>query len=302
MFTSSPGPKVYQTTNIKRQPTFAPIRTSEEPTERPSTAPIEWPSDMTRKMLPPRRELPWPKPSSSPAKSKMLPPLPKPNYASEAAKPENPVQEGDSSRASSGKKISTGVTRLTTPRGPTRFEPPASRMYNFQLSDDTMTIDSETPRYNEVPSSTLCPEINQKVIADSDPYCGSSVSLINFTGSSPIKEMPLSPERSSYSSPIQFSSSSPSERRSERLAQKHHHQNAEVQDVEMTTADSPRPASPQQNAQDALRRYADQPDEIRSEALQQFILANLENDDFLKLCVDVEACWQRQLLNRRMPH
>jgi hypothetical protein len=66
MFHSSPEPKEFETRAIQRQPTFAPIRTSVEP-ERPSTAPIEWPSDMTRKMLPPRRELPFPKPSSSPA-------------------------------------------------------------------------------------------------------------------------------------------------------------------------------------------------------------------------------------------
>lgn len=251
---------------------------------------------MTRKMLPPRRELPWPKPSSSPAKTKMLPPLPKPNYASEAAKPEHPVQEGDPSRASPGKKIHAGITRLTTPYGPTRFEPPASRMYNFQLSDDSMTVDNETP----VSPSTLGRSINQDVIPDSDQVYRSSASPVNFTGSSLVKETSSSPERSSYSSLNQMSSSSPSERRSERLAQKHSQQNPEVQDVEMTTADSPQPASPQQDAEEALKQYANQPDEIRSEALQQFLLANLENDDFVKLCVDVEACWQRQLLDKRI--
>lgn len=296
MFTSSPGPKVYQTTNIKRQPTFAPIRTSVEPTERPSTARIEWPSDMTRKMLPPRRELPWPKPSSSPAKTKMLPPLPKPSYASEATKPDQPTQEGTSSRASPEKKINAGITRLTTPHGPTRFEPPASRMYNFQLSDDSMTVDSETPRYGNASPSTLSPEIKQDTIASSDQLYRSSASPAHFTGSSPIKETPLSPEHSFYSNLDQMSSSSPSERRSERLAQKHSQQNPEVQDVEMTTADSP-----QQSAQDALKQYAEQSDETRKKAIEQFILASIEDDDFLKLCVDVEACWQRQLLDRRMP-
>jgi hypothetical protein len=109
--------------------------------------------------------------------------------------------------------------------------------------------------------------------------------------------MPSSPEHSLYSSLDQMTSSSPSERRSERLAQKHNHQESEMQDIEMTTADSP-----QQSAHDALRQYADQSDEVRSEAIKQFILASLEDDAFIKLCVDVESCWQRQVLDRRIRH
>jgi hypothetical protein len=295
MLTSSPGPKTFETRGIQRQPTFAPIRTSVEPTERPSTAPIEWPLDMTRKMLPPRRELPFPKPSSSPAKTKMLPPLPKPSYASEAAKPNESMQEGSPSRASPEKKIHPGITRLSTPRGPTRFEPPASHMYNFQLSDGAMTLDNETPRYNGNSSSTFLPDTDHDVIASSDHLYRSSARPVHFPDSSPNNKMPSSPERSSYSSLDHMTSSSPSERRSERLAQKHNHQSPELQDVEMTTADSP-----QQSAQDALRQYAEQSDEIRSEAIKQFILASLEDDAFVKLCVDVEACWQRQVLDRRV--
>jgi hypothetical protein len=294
MLTSSPGPKTFETRGIQRQPTFAPIRTSVEPTERPSTAPIEWPLDMTR-MLPPRRELPFPKPSSSPAKTKMLPPLPKPSYASEAAKPNESMQEGSPSRASPEKKIHPGITRLSTPRGPTRFEPPASHMYNFQLSDGAMTLDNETPRYNGNSSSTFLPDTDHDVIASSDHLYRSSARPVHFPDSSPNNKMPSSPERSSYSSLDHMTSSSPSERRSERLAQKHNHQSPELQDVEMTTADSP-----QQSAQDALRQYAEQSDEIRSEAIKQFILASLEDDAFVKLCVDVEACWQRQVLDRRV--
>ncbi|CAD0115363.1 unnamed protein product [Aureobasidium uvarum] len=57
---------------------------------------------------------------------------------------------------------------------------------------------------------------------------------------------------------------------------------------------------PQQEAQDALRQYAEQSNETRAKAIEQFILANLEDDAFLKLCVDVEACWQRQVLDRRL--
>jgi hypothetical protein len=297
MFTSSPGPKAFETRGIQRQPTFAPIRTSEEPAERPSTAPIDWPSDMTRKMLPPRRELPFPKPSSSPAKSKMLPPLPKPSYASEAAKPEKTVQESSQISALPEKTIQAGITRLTTPRGPTRFEPPASRLYNFQPSDDATTLDNESPRYSDLSSSTMSPAIHQEVAASSDQLYRSSASPVHFasSSSSPNNKLPSIPERSFYSSLDQIQSSSPSERRSERLAHKQIHQEPEMQDVEMATA-----GSPQQSAQDALRQYADQSDETRSEAITQFILASLEDDAFLKLCVDVEACWQRQVLDRRI--
>jgi hypothetical protein len=294
MFHSSPEPKEFETRAIQRQPTFAPIRTSVEP-ERPSTAPIEWPSDMTRKMLPPRRELPFPKPSSSPAKTKMLPPLPKPRYASEAAKPDSSIVEASQDRAAPEKRVKAGITRLTTPHGPTRFEPPVSRMYNFQSSDDAMTLDNESPKYSDTSGATFSPENNRDITASSDQLYRSSASPVHFAGSSPNHQIPSSPERSFYSRPHQMSSSSPSERRSERLAQKHNHQEPEPQDIEMTTADSP-----QQSAQDALKQYADQPDEVRSEAIKQFILASLEDDAFVKLCVDVEACWQRQVLDRRI--
>ncbi|KAG9948130.1 hypothetical protein KCU85_g5286, partial [Aureobasidium melanogenum] len=289
-FTSSQEPREYDTRSIQRQPTFAPIRTSGGPVERPSTAPIEWPSDMTRKILPPRRELPFPKPSSSPAKTKTLPPLPKPSYVSEAAEPDRSVPEENSSRASPENKTQHGITRLTTPRGPTRFEPPASRMYKFNPKDDPMVADS--PGMSE--TSTLAHMSNQDVIADSDQRCGSSVSPVYFTGSSPEDKLPSSPERSFFSSRNQMTSSSPSERRSQRLAQKHIQQDAEMQDMEMTTS------STLQSAQDALRQYAEQPKETRAEAIKQFILASLHDDDFLKLCVDVEACWQRQVLDRRV--
>jgi hypothetical protein len=225
----------------------------------------------------------------------MLPPLPKPRYASEAAKPDSSMAETSQSRISLEKKTQAGITRLTTPRGPTRFEPPASRLYNFQPSDDTMALDDESPKYSDGSAVTFGHETNRDMTASSDQIYRSSASPIHFAGSSPNNQMSSSPERSFRSSLDQMSSSSPSERRSERLAQKHNHHESEMQDVEMTTADSP-----QQSAQDALRQYADQPDEIRSEAIKQFILASLEDDAFVKLCVDVEACWQRQVLDRRI--
>ncbi|KAH0370478.1 hypothetical protein KCU65_g2532, partial [Aureobasidium melanogenum] len=299
MFTSSPGPKTYQTMNIERQPTFAPIRTSVEPAERPSTAPMEWPSDMTRKMLPPRRELPFPKPSSSPAKTKTLPPLPKPSYASEAAKPDKSVEKENQSRASPENKIQHEITRLATPRGPTRFEPPASRMYNFNPQDDPMVVDS--PGYSETSTlasghtSTLAHMSNQDIIADSDQRYRSSASPVHFASSSPGDKLPSSSDQSFFSGREQMTSSSPSERRSQRLAQKHVQQDAGMQDMEMTTT-----SLAQQSAQDALRQYAEQPKETRAEVIKQFILASIHDDDFLKLCVDVEACWQRQVLDRRV--
>ncbi|KAG9586456.1 hypothetical protein KCU77_g10162, partial [Aureobasidium melanogenum] len=291
VFTSPLGPKEYETRNVQRQPTFAPIRTSEEPAERPSTAPIEWPSDMTRKMLPPRRELPFPKPSSSPAKTKTLPPLPKPRYASEAIKPDKSVEEESQSRASLENKIQPGITRLATPRGPTRFEPPASRMYNFNQKDDRMVVDNDSPGFSD--TSTLALKTDLDVIPDSDQRYGSSASPFHFASSSPGGKLPTSPERSFSLSPEQMTSSSPSERRSQRLAQKHVQQDAEMQDMEMTTI------SAQQSARDVLREYAEQPKETRAEAIEQFILASLEDDAFLKLCTDVDACWQRQVLDRR---
>ncbi|KAK6003046.1 hypothetical protein QM012_000891 [Aureobasidium pullulans] len=292
MFTSSPGPKEFETRNIQRQPTFAPVRTSEEPTERPSTAPIEWPSDTTRKMLPPRRELPFPKPSTSPTKTRTLPPLPKPSYASDAVKPDKVAEEKNQSQASSERKIHPGITRLATPRGPTRFEPPASRMYDFSSKDDPMVIDNDSPGFSD--TSTLAYKTNEDVVIDSDQCYRSSASPVHFVSSSPGDQLLPSPDRSFSSSPEQLTSSSPSERRSQRLTQQHVQQNIEMQDVEMTSNLA------QQNAQISLRQYAEQPNGTRSEAIKQFILANIQDDAFLKLCVDVENCWQRQVLNRRV--
>lgn len=151
---------------------------------------------------------------------------------------------------------------------------------------------ADSPGMSE--TSTLAHMSNQDVIADSDQRCGSSVSPVYFTGSSPEDKLPSSPERSFFSSRDRVTSSSPSERRSQRLAQKHIQQDTEMQDMGMTTS------STQQSAQDALRQYAEQPKETRAEAIKQFILASLHDDDFLKLCVDVEACWQRQVLDRRV--
>lgn len=284
VFTSSPGPKEYETRNIQRQPTFAPIRTSEEPAERPSTAPIQWPSDMTRKMLPPRRELPFPKPSSSPAKTKILPPLPKPRYASEAAKPDASAEGENQSLTSLQSQIQPGIKRLATPRGPTRFEPPASRMYNFNPKDDPMVIDNDSPGFSE--TSTLAYKANDGVIVDSDQRYRSSASPVHFASSSSEDKL--------FSNPEQMAFSSPSERRIQRLTQKHVQQDVEMQDMEMTTSLA------QQSAQDVLKQYAEQPKETRAEAIKQFILASLEDDAFLKLCIDVEACWQRQVLDKRV--
>ncbi|KAI5241876.1 hypothetical protein E4T43_05196 [Aureobasidium subglaciale] len=312
MFTSSPGPKEYETRNIQRQPTFSPIRTGAESEHRPSTAPIEWPSDMTRKW-PPRRELPFPKPSSSPARTKMLPPLPKPSYASEAAKSELTVKEENISRSSPEKPplAHPGITRLATPRGPTRFEPPASRMYNFRQQNDDLAIDSDTTMHDDsrfapphdntavdshASSSSLAHQSNMDVDSISNQRHHSSVSPGHPIGYGVIDKLSSSPERSPYSGLEYTPVSSPSERHSQRLAQMHSREHADMQDVEMTTIES----AAQRDAQAELRRYAELPEEKRMETINQFILASIENDDFLKLCVDVEACWQRKVLDKRI--
>ncbi|KAI5199621.1 hypothetical protein E4T39_06136 [Aureobasidium subglaciale] len=313
MFTSSPGPKEYETRNIQRQPTFTPIRTSAESEFRPSTAPIEWPSDMTRKQWPPRREFPFPKPSSSPAKTEMLPPLPKPSYASEAGKPDRMVKEESVSRSSPEKLplAHSGTTRLATPRGPTRFEPPASRMYNFRQKDDDMAVNSDTTVHDDfrfgspfnktaddsrASSSTLVHQLNADVVSVSDQRYRSNASPVQSIGSGAIDKLSSSPERSPHSSIGCMPDSSPSERRSQALAQKHVHEEADMQGIEMTTTGS----ASQRDAQAELRCFAGLPKEERMEAINQFILASIDNDDFLMLCVDVEACWQRKVLDRRV--
>lgn len=43
----------------------------------------------------------------------------------------------------------------------------------------------------------------------------------------------------------------------------------------------------------SLRQYAEQSLEDRQAALDEFMVQNLENSDFVKLCKDVENCWKR---------
>lgn len=69
--------------------------------------------------------------------------------------------------------------------------------------------------------------------------------------------------------------------------------NTEVQDVEMTAP------SPEENAQENLRRYAQQSDEVRKAALDKFYVDNLFNEDFIRLVEDMDSCWQRFVLDRR---
>ncbi|GAM84311.1 hypothetical protein ANO11243_023050 [Dothideomycetidae sp. 11243] len=58
-------------------------------------------------------------------------------------------------------------------------------------------------------------------------------------------------------------------------------------------ATAPRPDDAQR-----LERYAAQGDEQCAAALDHFIVSNLQNDDFLKLCEDTEGCWRRTGLAR----
>ena len=44
---------------------------------------------------------------------------------------------------------------------------------------------------------------------------------------------------------------------------------------------------------DSLARYANQSSQDRQAALDEFMVRNLENPDFTKLCRDVENCWRR---------
>lgn len=45
-----------------------------------------------------------------------------------------------------------------------------------------------------------------------------------------------------------------------------------------------------------LKQYAAQNDHDRVAALDAFVVDNLENEDFIKLCEDVEGCWRRVAL------
>lgn len=49
----------------------------------------------------------------------------------------------------------------------------------------------------------------------------------------------------------------------------------------------------QSSGSSSLRRYVEQSLEDRQAALDEFMVQNLENPDFVRLCKDVENCWKR---------
>jgi hypothetical protein len=56
---------------------------------------------------------------------------------------------------------------------------------------------------------------------------------------------------------------------------------------------------PRSNEDDNLSAYVQQPDEERRVALNEFLFNHLENNDFLTLVEDMEACWARATLGMR---
>lgn len=277
MFTSSPGTheSFAQPHEAKRQPTFAPIRTSEE---RPSTAPIKWPSEMVTDFLPPRRELPFPKPISNSAKSKILPPLPRPSYASEKIEPTTSAgSKGNHVFVTNEEHLSgrKPFPRLATPRGPTRFEPPTSR--TCDLSSETDTLSDRPPTSHSV---YINANATGERTSEASYYPSSDLPLPGSTSGSPQRtSSPFVQDVQTTALPGSISGSP--QRTSSPF----------VQHVQMAAL--PDPAGAEQ-----LKRYAEQNDETRMDALNRFIIDHIDDDNFMKLCQDVEACWRRTAMGR----
>lgn len=288
---------------------------------RPYTAPETSTPITLQDLLPPRRELPFGKPSvyngakethPKPASSRPLnsagtsgssrpsssagelPPLPSPNYT-DVWSSSGKRKRVDESSNGTGKTLvaepnkrasqilsdpASKVPRLSTPAGPTKLAP--SHQYD-ELYD--VTSQSASPQDDES-SITLHDdrlEPNQSTDA-AFPYRSDTL-----LSSSPYRASP------GLSSP-RFSSPSPP-----RIPISEHRSSTALSERDVNrTPQSHQPSLPTSNPEaDELTRYSALPPQERDDWLSNFICSQLEDENFLQLCVDVEGCWRRKFLDQR---
>lgn len=288
---------------------------------RPYTAPEVSTPITLQDLLPPRRELPFGKPSAyngakethpKPASSRPLssagpldssrrsssagelPPLPSPNYTnawpltgkrkrvdeSSNDTGKTPVAEPNRRASQILSDPASKVPRLSTPAGPTRFAPSHQHdeLYDVIPRDASPQGDESSITFHgDRPGSSQSTDV-------ASPY--QSDTLLS---SSPYRASP------GLSSP-RFSSPSPS-----RIPMGEHRSSTALSERDINRApQSQQPSLPTSNPEaDELARYSTLPPQERDDWLSNFICCQLEDENFLQLCVDVEGCWRRKFLDQR---
>ena len=259
--------------------------------ERYFTSLHQVPAHDAETVLPPRRQLPFePRPSTTGSRSvssaRDLPPLPRPT-PKEAVAPNEPTRVDDA-RASTAHEASSEPlrrdsrfyrTRISSPSGALRLDPPSD-------TSDFLTFGRDTNR-SDVPRSSGLPSHNISLnLATSD-----------------TSRHPTSPDAPSHNSQGSRGTRIPLQSLGTNLTNVASRPNSsrdadhEIVDRHGVFISNPQTA-PRQTDREQLANYANLPSAERMTLLQDFICEKLEDDNFLKLCTDVEACWQRIAFDR----
>lgn len=258
-------------------------------TARPSTPATMFFTETLEHEIPPRRELPFPRPdsrrsasdksSSRPATSALtLPPLPKPTPAKAGSK-------------SSSKSNSASPTKDSSPPRPATTSP---------LKRSFVAYQDEPPRPDQALNTA-----GQNMPADGFPTKKPSSPFRTESQTTSTNKPSRMDELLARKKPLAGRSTNMSVPRLNSLADAPH----EIESPPSTAKSPEKRTSPGHefvsNAYAAIRsptrhpeeasleEYAAQSREDREATIDEFMVANLENPGFTKLCEDVENCWRR---------
>ena len=261
-------------------------------TARPSTSATTAFPDTLEHEIPPRRELPFGRPESRQSGSASrpdtpslsLPPLPKPKIARDGnGLPiyTSPVKDKSPARPATASPLKRSFIAVDQ-NEPPRPETAAAVAYQSPSHDQSQKRAQplETSAFTNIPTRKLSP-MNELLYGREPLAERSTNSKIPRLGS--LADAPH--EVVSPPSTTTFSPSKPPYRNDvESQAQTSSTINAYKACVQ----------SPSRRRQDvSLEEYAAQSSEDREAALDEFMVANLENPAFTTLCEDVEKCWRR---------
>ncbi|GAB7349329.1 hypothetical protein MBLNU459_g8465t2 [Dothideomycetes sp. NU459] len=279
---------------------------------RPLTAPAASSSEMLQSLLPPRRELPFSRPSDRPkeTRSKLgtarpstssseLSTLPTPTFAEVSSsntkrkhadehvnRPETSDTFIQDTRVLQNQgEQSSKLFRLKTPAGPTWLPPPRSDGLSYA-----------TPR-NIRQQNDLAPLLTCEDRQDRAYTSGANLSSSDaFQSSSPDRPaddgLPMLRSRpgvSNFDPTSDFRPGAGSAENDTNQARMNHRSHMSPDNNgAITSLDV-----------DDLASYTTMPAKEREDWLNDFIYRHLEDENFLKLCVDVEGCWRRRFLDQR---
>ncbi|USP81589.1 uncharacterized protein yc1106_08863 [Curvularia clavata] len=243
-------------------------------TDRPETAMLlDRPG--TSEMLPPRRELPFQRLSSSGSDTGRSSDRPLTGTMGPPALPRSAVQRPGSSRSSRTKDIEL---------------PPLPQPTVINKSDSEMQQTPRTP--NQDPCSFQRIKTSPAIRLENEP-------LFSALSSFPLTSKESSPP--ALTSPQTHNMPGSKAENLQGSMLEHRHHSLAIPGASHPILNAPGASSSTIGTDDAdrLAAYATQTDEGRRAALNEFIFRHLENEDFLILVEDMETAWARVALGMR---